>query len=279
MKVIVAVSGGVDSVVLLDMLVRSGKYQLVVAHFDHGMREGSAADARFVEKLAEGYGLIFESKREELIGASEELARNRRYEFLFEVARRHGARLVTAHHMDDVVETIALNIERGTRWRGLAGMSDERIWRPLKKRTKSELIEYALGERLEWVEDETNAQTIYTRNQIRQKLARLPYDQKLQIHQLWQKQLEVRHEIGREIEQAHFPIFSRYFLIMVGDLVAKELLYEYILDGCGVSLLGSQLEYGLLAIKTGRPGTSWQIGQGVVIKLTARDWRVQLGEK
>ena len=57
MKIIVAVSGGIDSVVLLDMLARSGEHELVVAHFDHGMRDDSAADARFVELLAAKYGL------------------------------------------------------------------------------------------------------------------------------------------------------------------------------------------------------------------------------
>lgn len=66
MKLIVAVSGGVDSVVLLDMLVRAGQDGLVVAHFDHGIRDDSAADARFVEGLAVSYGLSFEMRREEL---------------------------------------------------------------------------------------------------------------------------------------------------------------------------------------------------------------------
>ncbi len=287
MKVVVAVSGGVDSVVLLDMLAKKGKYELIVAHFDHGMRRGSAADARFVEKLAEKYDLKFEMQRAELGGASEEIARNSRYEFLFEMARKHQARLATAHHMDDAVETIVLNIQRGTRWRGLAGMSDERIWRPLTKRTKSELIEYAVGERLEWVEDETNSQTIYARNKIRKKLAQLPCAQKLKVYELWQKQLEVRQEIDKEIsreisgeiEQGHFPIFSRYFMIMQDETVARELAYEYILRNYQISLLASQLDYMILAIKTGRQNTKWQIGQSVTIELTRREWRVQMAER
>ena len=279
MKVVVAVSGGVDSVVLLDMLAKKGEHELVVAHFDHGMRDDSASDARFVVALAERYGVPCEVCRESLDGASEERARFRRYAFLFSVAKRHGAKLATAHHVDDVVETVALNIVRGTRWRGLAGMSDERIWRPLTKRTKSELIEYALGERLEWVEDETNRQAVYTRNRLRQKLARLPRDQQLQIYQLWISQQVQRREISREIEQGHFPIFRRYFMTMVGKTVARELLYDAVLNRCGVSLLGRQLDYLWLAIKTGKVHTRWHIGQGVTVELGREDWHVQMSQK
>lgn len=279
MKVVVAVSGGVDSVVLLDMLAKKGEHELVVAHFDHGMRDDSASDARFVVALAERYGVPCEVRQEGLGGASEERARLRRYAFLFSVAKQHGAKLATAHHVDDVVETVALNIVRGTRWRGLAGMSDERIWRPLTKRTKSELIEYALGERLEWVEDETNRQPVYTRNRLRQKLARLPRDQQLQIYQLWISQQVQRREISREIEQGHFPIFRRYFMTMVDKTVARELLYDAVLNRCGVSLLGRQLDYLWLAIKTGKVHTRWHIGQGVTVELGREDWHVQMSQK
>ena len=74
MKIIVAVSGGIDSVVLLDMLARSGGHNLVVAHFDHGMRDDSAADARFVELLAAKYGLSLLVEERSCLG----LVRHRR---------------------------------------------------------------------------------------------------------------------------------------------------------------------------------------------------------
>ena len=107
MKYIVAVSGGVDSMVLLDMMVRAGAGELVVAHFDHGIRPDSHHDAAFVKKIAEQYGLPFESRRE-VLGetASEALARERRYAFLRHVAKKHNAQIVTAHHLDDLVETV-----------------------------------------------------------------------------------------------------------------------------------------------------------------------------
>ncbi len=279
MKIVVAVSGGVDSVVLLDLLVRSAKYELIVAHFDHGMRADSAADARFVEGLGQMYGLPVESKREDLSGQSEELARERRYGFLFEVASRHEARLVTAHHRDDLVETIAMNFQRGSRWRGLATMSDNRIWRPLLKRTKSELTNYALEKGLEWCEDETNQQTVYTRNRLRKKLASLPASSAERLYNLWHEQSRLRWEIENEIEQRGFPVLSRYFLTMLDESTAKELLYDYVWRECGVSLLGAQLDRLWMAIKTGRPNTTWQISQGLEVRLLAKDWRVYSSEK
>lgn len=280
MKLVVAVSGGIDSVVLLHMLVAEGGHELVVAHFDHGIRQDSSADARFVEALAGNYSLPFEMKREELgEAASEDLARQRRYVFLKQVAEKYGAKLATAHHLDDVVETVALNLARGTSWRGLAGLSDKQIYRPLTKRTKSELKEYALGERLEWVEDETNFSEQYARNKIRKLTAALSVETKLKIYDLWQNQLRLRGEIGRELERGDFPIFSRYFMTMLEWAEAREIIYSLILIKFGTSLLSHQLESMWLAIKVGRPGTNWQIGQGVVLSLERDKWSVKLAKR
>lgn len=280
MKVVVAVSGGVDSVVLLHQLVLAAEHDLVVAHFDHGIRTESVVDARFVEALAKSYSLPFESRREELgQDTSEDKAREKRYEFLYWVADKYQAKLATAHHMDDVVETVALNILRGTGWRGLAGMNDQRIWRPLTRRTKSELTEYALGERLEWVEDETNHQMKYTRNLLRKQLAGMPYLKKRQIYELWHNQLEVREKISREIREADFPVKNRYFMIMIDKATARELLYSYVKEEFDTSLLGNQLEKMAMTIKVGRPGTRWQIGQGITMRLSQTEWYADIGEK
>jgi tRNA(Ile)-lysidine synthetase-like protein len=145
-KFVVAVSGGVDSVVLLDMLA-TGKLkitnhktqitnkfqkpssktncQLVVAHVDHGIRGDSHLDAELVEGLAKKYGLKFELQKVELgEGASEAEARDVRYKKLRQVCKKHKASgIITAHHQDDQIETAIINLIRGTGWRGLAPMS------------------------------------------------------------------------------------------------------------------------------------------------------------
>lgn len=172
-KYVAAVSGGVDSVVLLDLLSRQPGLELVVAHFDHGIRDESAHDRKFVQKTAEKYGLDFEYAEGRLgAKASEARAREVRYEFLRKTLNKYGARaIVTAHHQDDVLETAILNMLRGTGRKGLTSLKDtDEIKRPLLNVTKSEIIEYANRHGLKWREDSTNSQENYLRNYVRHKI-------------------------------------------------------------------------------------------------------------
>jgi tRNA(Ile)-lysidine synthetase-like protein len=170
---VVAVSGGVDSVVLLHKLVQDGSARLVVAHFDHGIRPDSAEDASFVAGLAELYGLPFESSRAELgASASEDTARQARYAFLQNIRKKHQAdAIITAHHQDDLIETAAINTLRGTHRKGLVSLrSSPNLQRPLLNTSKSEIYAYAVKHRLEWREDNTNRSDRYLRNRIRFKI-------------------------------------------------------------------------------------------------------------
>src|SRR5687768_12752801 len=170
--IIAAVSGGVDSVVMLHKQAQSNK-KPIVAHFDHGIREDSAADARFVEGLAQKYGLKFEVGKGELgANASEEKARRARHGFLRGLSKKYeGALIATAHHQDDVTETAIINILRGTGRRGMSSLTESDIYlRPLINLNKQEIYKYALEHRLEWVEDETNQSDKYLRNRIRHNL-------------------------------------------------------------------------------------------------------------
>lgn len=272
MRYVLAISGGVDSVVLLDVMSRTEK-DIVVAHFDHGIRQDSAADARFVEALAAKYRAQYIGQREELgADASEEQARERRYAFLNDIAADFGGTVATAHHQDDIVETVALNLRRGARWRGLAGMSDSRILRPLSSWTKQQIYEYAAKHRLEWCEDETNNSEKYTRNILRRRIhQQISPEARSEIYELWRAQRKLRRTIEAELKRFDKQVLSRHFLIQIEENVALELLYYYILRHAGASLLTAQLERMLVAIKTGRPGTVWQLGSGAVMKLTARD--------
>ncbi|QHU94143.1 tRNA lysidine(34) synthetase TilS [Candidatus Saccharibacteria bacterium oral taxon 488] len=272
MKRLIAVSGGVDSVVLLDSVLRHGQDEVAVAHFDHGIRAESAADARFVAGLACRYKVPYFAKREELgPAASEDTARQRRYQFLFDVAARWGGCVTTAHHQDDVIETIALNLRRGTRWRGLAAMGDQRIERPLLEWTKQDIYDYALRHRLEWVEDATNQSNAYLRNQLRRQLqARLTDQQRAALGRLWRQQWRLRQEIDQEIMQLSPRLSSRYFWTHIPIEPARELLHREVQRLTGVSLLSAQLDRLLIAIKTGRAGTVWQPAASVRVKLSVK---------
>jgi tRNA(Ile)-lysidine synthetase-like protein len=277
MRYIVAVSGGVDSVVLLDKLVKQGAHELVVAHFDHGIREDSAADARFVSELAKQYGVPFVTKREELgKGASEDMARNRRYAFLRGEAKKRNMRLVTAHHADDVVETIIINLRRGTGWRGLAVLAAADITRPQLSATKQEIYDYALKHRLEWVEDSTNASDVYLRNKIRRLTPLLSPAVKKQLSELRDRQVVLAEEISKETERfTNQSEHSRYFYTQLDAIVACELLRTLVLDAKGVGLTRPQLERALMAVKTARPGSVYQAGEGITLLFTSRSFIVK----
>lgn len=278
MRYLVAVSGGVDSVVLLDQLVKAGEHELIVAHFDHGIREDSAADARFVEALAVHDHLPFVSTREELgKQASEERARERRYSFLRAMAEKYQAIIVTAHHADDVVETIAINLQRGTGWRGLAVLQAADIVRPLLNQAKRELLEYALTNRLEWVEDSTNATDAYLRNRLRRRIANeLSVEDRIALRDLWQRQAIVKDQIEQQVESILEPDEqSRYFLTHIDESSAIELLRGVVIAKANASPTRPQLQRALLAIKTSRPHTTYEIGGGVKLRFTARTFIVE----
>ena len=271
---IVAVSGGVDSIALLDMLSHTTDHEIVVAHFDHGIREDSSEDAAFVGSLAHEYGFQFESLREELgSNASEEKARTRRYTFLRQVAKKYNGRIVTAHHADDVIETIAINLHRGTGWRGLAVL-DSDILRPLLQLSKDDLIEYAKQRSLTWREDSTNGSDVYLRNRLRHFTRQLTQDTKRELLALRSQQIENKRLIEQAIAElvGLGPEYSRYFFTHIPSKVAIECL-RFISDGL---LTRPQLERALLAIKTAGAKSSYQAGSGVTFNFSTRNFSLSL---
>lgn len=185
-RVVVAVSGGPDSVCLLDILCRFRDplgLDLVVAHFDHGLRPGEdESETQFVESLARSLDLPFETGRAGTAlragGSSlEEGAREARYRFLEQVKERVRAkRIALGHNRNDQAETVLMRLLRGSGPSGLAGIPahrDHKVIRPLIELTRGEIEAY-LGKRgLGYVSDPSNLDTRFLRNRIRLEL--IPY--------------------------------------------------------------------------------------------------------
>ncbi len=278
-RYVVGVSGGVDSVVLLSMAVESyGADRLVVAHFDHGIRPNSADDMRFVRALAKQYGVLFETKREDLgAKASEEVARDRRYAFLRDVANKHEATIMTAHHADDAIETMAINLVRGTGWRGIAVLDNDEVARPLLDRTKSDLIAYARRRGLSWREDETNADTKYLRNALRQKLKNFDADSQELLHGYRKRQLFLKREIEAEAAAiVGTAPYSRYMLTSAGDSAATELLRMIFVNETGLAPTRPQLARALLAVKTYMPAKRFEVMRGVKLRFMRTTFVVEV---
>ena len=176
-RVLVAVSGGPDSVVLLDALHREGFF-VVIAHCNFHLRgEDSDLDAEFVKCLANKYQvpycqIDFDTEREaKERGVSIEMAaRDLRYEWFERMAEEWQCeRIAVAHNADDAVETFFLNLTRGSGLQGLSGMAELRgkIVRPLLNVSRKQIMDYIAEYELKYRIDATNLETIYTRNKIR----------------------------------------------------------------------------------------------------------------
>jgi tRNA(Ile)-lysidine synthase len=175
--ILVAVSGGVDSVVMLHLLQASTPrfgWRLTVAHFDHAMRPGSAEDAAFVDQLSARLSLPCMVRRATESIRTENAAREARYRFLAGACTRAGAsHIATGHHADDQAETILFRLIRGSGLAGMAGIPSRRgrIVRPMLPFRGDEIEAYALEADLAWREDPTNHDTAFAvRNRIRHEV-------------------------------------------------------------------------------------------------------------
>jgi len=179
-KLIVGVSGGADSVALLHLLRESG-IACVAAHCNFHLRgEESDRDEQFVRKLCKEWNIALEVKQFDTTRIAKEqkksiemAARDLRYSWFEELRMSYQADdIAVAHHSDDAVETLILNLLRGTGIRGLSGMSlrNGHIIRPLVESTRSEIEKYLNNRKIEYVNDSSNSESVYTRNKIRLEL-------------------------------------------------------------------------------------------------------------
>jgi tRNA(Ile)-lysidine synthase len=178
--VVVAVSGGPDSVCLVHILHKledAFDFHLIVAHFDHGLRPAEDdAETHFVSTLADSMKIPFETAKGRLLekkakGSKEEAARNARYAFLEMVRKKCNARKVAlGHNLNDQAETILMRLLRGSGPSGLTGIPpcrDGSIIRPLIEIDRLEIEKYLKAEKLAFVTDSSNLATDYLRNRIR----------------------------------------------------------------------------------------------------------------
>lgn len=184
---ILAVSGGIDSVVLLDLARKHhAKEKIIVAHFDHSLRGAeSDGDRDFIAKFCEENTITFESEKLDIWNLAknekmsiENAARKYRYDFLTRMAKKYSAKyILTAHHSDDRIETAIFNLIRGAKLGGIHALSWITnyewwiaIFRPLLPFSKEEIRSYATREHIPFREDSSNIDTLYQRNYLRHEV-------------------------------------------------------------------------------------------------------------
>lgn len=192
-KIAIALSGGVDSIVLFHLLVTEYKdsyKELVVFHINHGLRQESYEEAEFVEKFVKDFDVKFYKEELNMLDierdshtSEEMLARELRYQAFNKMAKLEGVtKLLTAHHKNDQVENILMRLLTGRSIDHSLAICEEiemaglTIYRPLLNSLKAELEEYAKEKNLHYYVDATNFDTDYTRNNIRHNIVPLLND-------------------------------------------------------------------------------------------------------
>lgn len=182
--IVLALSGGLDSMVLLDLLAKARQqlpFALQAVYVHHGISQHASAWGEFCARQCALRGIDF-SKREVTLAGTDNLeskARVARYQVLADFIQSQQHMLLTAHHSDDQLETLLLALKRGSGSAGLRGIAFQRpfaagqLCRPLLAFSRAELAQYASAQQLKWVEDDSNSDTRFERNFIRQQIAPL----------------------------------------------------------------------------------------------------------
>ncbi|HZP55410.1 MAG TPA: tRNA lysidine(34) synthetase TilS [Candidatus Saccharimonadales bacterium] len=276
-KYILAVSGGVDSAVLLDILAKMSDIDLIVAHFNHGIRSDSKEDEDLVRKNAHKYNLPFEIGHGKLgASASEERARDARYKFLEYTRHKHKAQaIITAHHQDDLIETAILNIIRGTGRRGLSAIEgNPRILRPMLSLRKEQVLSYARKNYLSWREDPSNKDQRYLRNYIRLQITpRLNQRERQELLRSLTKVAKTNRFIDHEIAKISHQISSskvinRISFTSLPTEISKEVLMYFLRQHSIRQFDKRTIERLNVALKTAKPQTQHEVTNDVVFKLS-----------
>ena len=286
--VVVASSGGLDSMVLLHLMRFSGDGggrpippNIVVAHLDHGMRSTSSDDALWLRGVCTAWGVPLRVEILEHAPTSEASARDARYDFFESVRREVGAGLVlTAHHADDQAETILFRALRGTGLEGLRGIPEKRspgIVRPLLGLWKDDLASYAAATGLRWREDATNAHLTFARNALRHdvipaaeanvwssarkslvRLGRLAEENEA----AWAAVLpSVLSGLRAEATEVSASVDARALLDLDPALQAR--VVRHLSSGLSASLDSAAVQRALVHIAKGRSGTGVDLVGGV----------------
>ena len=273
---VVATSGGVDSMVLLDILRRQPGVKIIVAHYDHGIRNDSGQDRQLVQDVAARHGLQFVYDQGNLgSNTSEDVARQARYAFLHRVRDASKARaIITAHHQDDLLETAIHNMLRGTGRRGLVSLrSREHIQRPLLHIPKADITAYAKAQGLAWNEDSTNTDLRYRRNYIRHQI--MP---KFSINQKKELLQHIRniHRLHEELESQlinHLHLhpgknqLNRHWFIMLPHGVAREVMATWLRLHGITEITSGIIERLIVASKTFVPGKQADIDKDHILQI------------
>ncbi|MBQ1812626.1 MAG: tRNA lysidine(34) synthetase TilS [Bacilli bacterium] len=257
--VIIALSGGPDSMALCDLLIKLRKeinINIVCAHVNHGLRIESDDEKVFVEEYCNKNNIIFEYMKIESYsnGFNEKDARNKRYKFFDKLIDKYNCKyLLTAHHGDDLIETILMRIGRGSNLKGYSGfsiMSDRhnyKLVKPLIYYTKDEIMGYIEKNNIPYVIDNSNLKDEYTRNRYRHNILPFLKKEDKNVHIKYIKYSEMLLEYNRYVEDVVKNTIKRIYvnnnLNIIEYLKLDKLIQKRVLDNILYSIYGDDITF------------------------------------
>lgn len=221
--VVIGVSGGPDSMALLYLMNEIKKEMdlfLICAHINHNVRKESEDEKKFLQKYCDDIGVYFEYMKIENYGDDNfhNEARTVRYNFFEKIALQYGAKFIlTAHHADDLIETILMRIVRGSTLKGYSGFSkivnkgEYKIIRPLITVTKKDIIKYNKKNNIKYVIDNSNTKNIYTRNRYRKYVLPFLKSEDEKVHLKFLKFSETLLEYNQYIDNQMLYVINKVF--------------------------------------------------------------------
>lgn len=249
-KIVLGLSGGPDSMCLLNLLFSLKKdIKIICAHINHNIRNESKKELEFVTKYCNDLGVMIESttfeKKSKLIDYNEQELREKRYQYFENIINKHNADyLMTAHHGDDLIETILMRLTRGSNLKGYCGIQIEtqkekyKIIRPLIFTTKANIEEYNKKHNIPFVTDKTNNEDKYTRNRYRHNVLPFLKNENPNVHlkylkfsrELSKYYQYVDKEINKEINKRYKNDYLDIEKYSELDELIQIKIIEYILD-------------------------------------------------
>ena len=287
--VVIALSGGPDSMALLHLLIRLRKEKninIVCAHVNHNLRVESEDEKIFVENYCKENNLIFEYMKIENYenGFNENVARKKRYIFFDNIVNKYKSKhLLTAHHGDDLIETILMRISRGSNLKGYSGFSlisdrkNYKLVKPLIYYTKDDIELYLKENNIPYVIDNTNLKNEYTRNRYRHNILPFLKEENRNVHLKYLKFSETLEKYDNYINSVVNSVFEKVYsnnvlnitkYLKLEDLIKEKVLNKilYCIYGDDITLIGDNniIEINKL-INSKKPNLSCELPNNIII--------------
>lgn len=276
-KIILSVSGGVDSTVLL-YLLKELNADLVIVHFNHQQRKESVLEAEYVKALSKEFNYPFEYFELDIKEDFHNEAHNQRRVHLMNVAKKYETDvIITAHHLDDLLETILMRISRGSNLLGYSGFVSSYykdgfyFLKPLIEVSKEEILKYAKENHIKYFVDASNKSDIYTRNRYRNEIIPLLLKEN---NRLLEKILQYNKTLSEAF--SHIRKTSTAFLqnkdsFLIGDFLKlddaiKKDVIAYLLENKDISFTYNKIEEIISFLETSGPNSYYDLGKNYIFK-------------